>query len=241
MKTLLCGARSVLLAGLFSVLFVACARASGPFPDAPALPTPAAESSSPQTAVLAGGCFWGMEGLFERVKGVLNVVSGYSGGSAATAHYEMVSTGTTGHAESIEITYDPGVVGFGTLLKIFFSIAENPTELNYQGPDYGTQYRSGIFYQSAYQKRLAEDYIRALERAKYYSKPIVTEVVPLEAFYPAEAYHQHFLDKHPNDPYIVMWDIPKLKTLARVYPTLVAERYRSGGLIPGDWRGAAGL
>jgi len=237
MKAILSLARGTLLAAALAALVAGCARASGPFPDPPSMKTPAALSTGPQTVVLAGGCFWGMEGLFERVKGVVNVVSGYSGGSAATAHYEIVSTGTTGHAESIEITYDPSVVNFGTLLKIYFSIAENPTELNFQGPDYGRQYRSVIFYQNEYQKQLAERYIKDIERARYYSSPIVTQVVSFKAFYPAEAYHQHFLDKHPDDPYIVMWDLPKIRAFERTYPSLVAERFQPDSVFETDTNG----
>ncbi len=229
--------RGAVLAAALTALIAGCARAGGPFPDPPGVKVPAELSSGPQTVVLAGGCFWGMEGLFERVKGVVNVVSGYSGGSAATAHYEVVSSGTTGHAESIEITYDPSVVGLGTLLKIFFSIAENPTELNFQGPDYGTQYRSVVFYQNEYQKELTDRYIKEIERAKYFSSPIVTQVVPFKAFYPAEAYHQHFLDKHPEDPYIVMWDLPKIRDLERTYPDLVAGRFQPDPVFEADTDG----
>ena len=191
---------------------------------AAAFPDPPAEHAPPETSakiVLAGGCFWGMEGVFESLRGVSNVVSGYSGGAAATAHYEMVSTGMTGHAESVEITYDPEKISFGDLLKVYFSIAHDPTELNYQGPDEGSQYRSAIFYTTPAQRDLAQAYIRELTAAKVFAHPIVTQVVPLRAFYPAEAYHQHFMQKNPNYPYIVYNDRPKLEALKRTYPNLV--------------------
>jgi peptide-methionine (S)-S-oxide reductase len=191
------------------------------FPDPP--PETLAAPGGAATAVLAGGCFWGVEGVFERIKGVVDVVSGYSGGSANTARYEIVGTGTTGHAESVRILYDPSQVTFGTLLKVFFSVAHNPTELNYQGPDHGTQYRSAIFYGSEDQKRVAEAYIRSLEKARVYRKPIVTQVVPLAGFYPAEDYHQNFMDRNPDYPYIVYWDRPKVEQLKRDYPQLLSR------------------
>jgi peptide-methionine (S)-S-oxide reductase len=172
------------------------------------------------TAVMAGGCFWGVDGVFKHVKGVTNVVSGYAGGSAANAQYEIVSTGTTGHAESVEITYDPSVVSYQQLLKIFFLVAHDPTELNRQGPDEGTQYRSAIFYTDDDQKRIANDYIAELNKEKVFSSPIVTEVVPLKHFYPAEGYHQNFLELHPDNPYIVANDLPKLQELKRQFPAL---------------------
>jgi peptide-methionine (S)-S-oxide reductase len=172
------------------------------------------------TAVLAGGCFWGVDGVFKHVKGVTNVVSGYAGGSAANAQYEIVSTGTTGHAESVEITYDPSVVSYQQLLKIFFLVAHDPTELNFQGPDEGTQYRSAIFYTDEDQKRIANDYIAELNKEKVFSSPIVTQVVPLKKFYPAEGYHQNFLELHPDNPYIVANDLPKLEELKRQFPAL---------------------
>ena len=175
-----------------------------------------------QTAVLSGGCFWGMEGVFERLKGVVDVTSGYSGGEASTAHYEMVGTGLTGHAESIQIHYDPARVSYGTLLKVFFTVAHDPTELNYQGPDYGTQYRSAIWYANDGQKMVAEAYIKALDQAKVFPRRIVTQVAPLKAFYAAEDYHQKFLDNNPNYPYIVYWDLPKIASLKSTYPDLVA-------------------
>jgi peptide-methionine (S)-S-oxide reductase len=173
-----------------------------------------------QTAVLAGGCFWGVDAVFKHVKGVSSVVSGYSGGSAATAEYETVSTGSTGHAESVKITYDPSRVGYSDLLRIFFSVATDPTELNRQGPDTGTQYRSVIFYASEDQKQIALAYVDQLNKAKVFSGPIVTQVVPLKAFYPAEEYHQNFLERHPDHPYIVFNDLPKLHELQKEFPDL---------------------
>jgi peptide-methionine (S)-S-oxide reductase len=161
-----------------------------------------------------------MEGLFERLKGVTDVVSGFSGGDKSTAHYEMVSEGNTGHAESIKITYNPSEITFGQLLKIYFSVAHDPTELNRQGPDTGTQYRSVIFYMDDEQKKVAEAYIRQLNDAKVFSRPIVTQVVPFKAFYAAEAYHQHFLDNNPTYPYIMYNDLPKLAALKKQYPQM---------------------
>jgi len=174
-----------------------------------------------QTAVLAGGCFWGVEAVFERLAGVSDVVSGFAGGSKATAHYEVVSTGTTGHAESVRITYDPSKVTYGQLLKVFFAVAHDPTELNRQGPDEGTQYRSAIFYSTPEQKAVAEAYIQQLDGAKVFRRRIVTKVVTLDGFYPAEEYHQHFLDRHPSYPYIVYNDLPKLEHLKKEFPELL--------------------
>ena len=218
---------TVLLASAAAMLFTAAAGAAAEFPSAPA-DTPAMMKGT-QTAVIAGGCFWGMEGVFERLKGVVDVTSGYSGGEKNTAHYEMVGSGTTGHAESIQIHFNPAQISFGTLLKVFFSVAHDPTELNYQGPDHGTQYRSVIFYANDGQKQAAESYIRTLNGAKLFSKPIVTQVVPLKAFYPAEDYHQKFLDNNPNYPYIVYWDLPKIADLQRSYPQLVVANAAIGG------------
>ncbi len=173
-----------------------------------------------ESIVLAGGCFWGVEGVFERVKGVKDAVSGYAGGKAATAHYEIVSTGRTGHAESVKVTYDPSQITLGQLLKVYFSVAHDPTELNRQGPDEGTQYRSAIFYSNEEQKKIADAYIQQLTAAKAFRGKIVTQVVPLEGFYAAEAHHQHFLDNNPNYPYIVYNDIPKIKALQKQLPEL---------------------
>jgi peptide-methionine (S)-S-oxide reductase len=192
------------------------------FPAPPREADPAGKG--PQTAVIAGGCFWGIEGVFERLRGVSDVVSGYSGGEARTAHYEIVGTGTTGHAESVRITYDPRVISYGMILKVFFSVAHDPTQFNYQGPDHGTQYRSVIFYADEAQKRVAEQYIRELDAAKVFPKKIVTQVVPLAAFYPAEDYHQNFMDNNPDYPYIVYWDLPKVQHLEREFPQLIAKK-----------------
>lgn len=171
-----------------------------------------------ETAVLAGGCFWGVDGIFKHVKGVETVVSGYSGGDASTAQYETVSTGSTGHAESVKITYDPSQVRFSELLRVFFSVATDPTQLDRQGPDVGSQYRSVIFYTSDEQKQVAQAYIQQLDKAGVFRRPIVTQVVPFKAFYPAEAYHQNFLERHPNYPYIIFNDMPKLRALKKEFP-----------------------
>ncbi|HVS26489.1 MAG TPA: peptide-methionine (S)-S-oxide reductase MsrA [Burkholderiales bacterium] len=178
------------------------------------------ESKVEQTAVLAGGCFWGVDAVFKHVKGVSSVASGYSGGSAATAKYEIVSTGTTGHAESVKVTYDPSQISYGQLLKVFFSVAHDPTELNRQGPDSGTQYRSAIFYANEDQKQVAQAYIEQLNMAKVFSGPIVTQVVPLKQFYLAEEYHQNFLARNPYYPYIVINDLPKLLQLRKQFAAL---------------------
>ena len=176
--------------------------------------------TGPETAVLAGGCFWGVDAVFRHVKGVTTVVSGYSGGNAANANYEAVSTGTTGHAESVKITFDPSQLRYSELLRIFFSVATDPTQLNRQGPDVGPQYRSVIFYTNEDQKQIASLYIDQLNKARVFSRPIVTEVVPFKAFYPAEPYHQNFLARHPNYPYIVINDLPKLRMLKKQFPSL---------------------
>jgi peptide-methionine (S)-S-oxide reductase len=179
--------------------------------------------SGMQTAVFAGGCFWGVQGVFQRVQGVSQAVSGYSGGAEKTAMYEMVGSGLTGHAESVKVTYDPKKVSYGTLLQIFFSVVHDPTQLNRQGPDSGTQYRSAIFFADATQKETAEKYVAQLDAAKSYPKKIVTQVVPLVAFYPAEAYHQDYLTLHPNSGYIVYNDLPKIENLKAVFP----QQYRA--------------
>ena len=201
--------------------------------DAVIIPAPAADvqaSDGIQTAVIAGGCFWGVQGVFQHTSGVVNAVSGYAGGSKSTADYNMVSTGTTDHAESVQIKYDPKKISYGKILQIFFSVAHDPTQLNRQGPDSGTQYRSAIFTTSDEQKKVADAYIAQLNAAKVYKKPIVTKVGPLEAFYPAEAYHQDYLTLHPNQPYIAYNDIPKVENLKKIFaenyiekPTLVSS------------------
>lgn len=173
-----------------------------------------------EIAVLAGGCFWGVDAVFKNVKGVVDVVSGYAGGEKSTAEYETVSTGRTGHAESVQITYDPSQITFGQLLKVYFAVAHDPTELNRQGPDSGTQYRSAIFYTNDEQKRIAQAYIDQLDKARTFPKKIVTQVAPLKAFYAAEGYHQNFLERNPNYPYIVFNDLPKLKALKQQFPQM---------------------
>jgi peptide-methionine (S)-S-oxide reductase len=191
---------------------------------APAVDIPAPAAKQTATAVLAGGCFWGVEAIYDRLKGVSDAVSGFAGGNKSTAHYETVSSGKTGHAESVKITYDPAQVSYGKLLEVFFAVAHDPTQLNRQGPDYGTQYRSAIFYSNDEQKRVAEAYIKQLNDAKVYSRPIVTQIVPLEGFYRAEEYHQDFLDHNPDNPYIVFNDLPKLKHLQQQFPELLKRR-----------------
>jgi peptide-methionine (S)-S-oxide reductase len=201
--------------------------------DAVVIPAPTADAQAAgniQTAVIAGGCFWGVQGVFQHTAGVINAVSGYAGGAKATADYNMVSTGTTGHAESVEIKFDPKKISYGKILQIFFSVAHDPTQLNRQGPDSGTQYRSAIFTTNDEQKKVAEAYIAQLNAAKVYKKPIVTKIGPLEAFYPAEAYHQDYLTLHPNQPYIAYNDIPKVENLKKFFaenyiekPTLVSN------------------
>jgi peptide-methionine (S)-S-oxide reductase len=177
-----------------------------------------------ETAVLAGGCFWGMEAVFERLRGVTDVVSGYAGGSKETATYKKVGTGRTGHAECIRVTFDPVAIRYETLLKVFFTVAHDPTQLNYQGPDTGTQYRSEIFCTTEEQRRIAEDYIRRLNLEKVFPKPVVTRVGMLKGFFPAEAYHQDFLDRNPGHPYIVQWDLPKIERLKRDFPELISKK-----------------
>ncbi len=187
------------------------------------------ESGSSAKAVLAGGCFWGVQGVFQRVKGVTSAVSGYSGGAAETATYEQTNSGTTGHAETVEITYDPSVISFGELLHIYFSVAHNPTQLNYQGPDRGTQYRSTIFAVSEAQADLARQYIAELDATGRFEGPIVTTIEPFEAFYPAEQYHQDFLTLNPTWPYIYMHDLPKIEALQALFP----DYYRKDPVLVG--------
>ena len=186
----------------------------------PVLDAPIAATKGEQTAVLAGGCFWGVQAVFQHVKGVITATSGYSGGRAKTAEYELVSTGETGHAESVKITYDPSQITYGQLLRVFFSVAHDPTQLNRQGPDTGSQYRSAIFYNTDDQRRIAEAYIAQLEKTKVFPRPIVTQVVQSKAFYPAEAYHQDYAAHHPDNPYIVYNDAPKVAHLRQQFPDL---------------------
>ena len=203
-------------------LFVGGTGASAAATGASGNAAPAAQSASTtQKVVLAGGCFWGMEAVFESLRGVSSAVSGYAGGSKETAHYEIVSTGETGHAESVEVTYDPAQISFQQLLEVFFLVAHDPTELNRQGPDEGTQYRSAIFYTSDAQKRTAAAYMLQLQRDKVFERPIVTELAPLQVFYAAENYHQHFVARNPYYPYVVVNDLPKLAQLRKQYPQLV--------------------
>ena len=190
-------------------------------------PTKDAKPAEPQgssTAVFAGGCFWGVDAVFKHVKGVTDVKSGYSGGEEKTAKYDQVSEGDTGHAESVKVTFDPAKVTYIQLLTVFFTVAHDPTELNYQGPDHGPQYRSAIFYTDEEQKKSALDYIDAINKSKAFAKPVVTEVVPLKVFYEAEVYHQNYLANHPNQPYIVYNDIPKVEALKAKFPDLYVEK-----------------
>ena len=191
---------------------------------APAVDTPAGSQSGPQTAVFAGGCFWGVQAVFQHTRGVLNAVSGYSGGKKETATYQMIGSGTTGHAEAVQITYDPQQVSYGKLLQIYFSVAHDPTQLNRQGPDAGTQYRSAVFYTDAAQKKVTESYIAQLDAAKAYPRRIVTELTPLVAFYPAEDYHQDYATLHPNQPYIATFDLPKIANLKAMMPDVFREK-----------------
>jgi peptide-methionine (S)-S-oxide reductase len=224
----------ILAAGLgLVVLAVAVFTAAGPalqprsgaatsiMVPAPNVDEPTSASAAPETAVLAGGCFWGVQGVFAHVKGVTEAESGYTGGDRATAHYDTVSTGSTGHAESVRITYDPTQVTYGQLLQIFFSVVQDPTQLNRQGPDEGTQYRSAIFAQDATQQRVAQAYIAQLTQAAVFPGPIVTSVVPPKAeFFPAERYHQDFFNSNPSNPYIAANDVPKLDGLKQLFPAL---------------------
>jgi peptide-methionine (S)-S-oxide reductase len=215
---------AVALSLSISLLSLSCARAD----ESPrALPAPGTDASKSDTgtqiAVLSGGCFWGIQGVFEHVKGVRQVLSGYSGGARNTAQYETVSSGDTGHAESVKITFDPHEVTYGELLRVFFSVAHDPTELNRQGPDSGTNYRSDIFYVDSNQERIARAYIAQLNAARVFSSPIVTRVDRLSAFYPAESYHQDYLIHNPDSMYIVVNDLPKIGNLKRIYPELYRD------------------
>ncbi len=198
---------------------ITIATADMKIPD-PVVSAPLATAHSQQTVVFAGGCFWGVEAVFEHVKGVTDVTSGYAGGDAKTANYKAVSGGETGHAEAVRVSYDSSQVSYEQLLKIFFSVAHNPTELNRQGPDTGTQYRSAIFYTDENQVRIARAYIAQLDQAKVFKRPIVTQVVALDSYYQAEAYHQDYLSHHPNEPYIVINDQPKVANLRKQFPDL---------------------
>ncbi len=221
MKILLSLAAAISLAAIAAPGF---ARADE---NATIIPAPAVDeqpAGTSETAILSGGCFWGMQGVFEHVKGVKRVLSGYAGGAALTAHYGDVSDGDTGHAETVQIIYDPHVVTYGQLLRVYFSVAHDPTELNRQGPDEGTQYRSDIWYTNAEQQKIATAYIAQLAKAHVYAAPIVTRVDAFKGFYPAEDYHQDFLIHNPDYPYIVINDLPKIAALKRLYPALYAEK-----------------
>lgn len=221
---------SISLLRILTLLIISTAVACGTMtaqavniPD-PALDAPLATAKGEQTAVLAGGCFWGIEAVFEHVKGVTRVTSGYAGGDAKTASYETVSEGETGHAESVRITYDPSQITYGQLLKIFFAVAHDPTQLNRQGPDSGTQYRSAIFYSNEEQRRIAVAYIEQLNKAQVFNRRIVTQVAALDSFYEAEGYHQDYAARHPDDSYIVINDLPKVENLRRQFPNLYRAR-----------------
>jgi len=213
---------SLLLAALVGAPLPATAAEPAVVIPAPALDD--ARAAGPlQTAVLAGGCFWGVQGVYEHVRGVKQVLSGYSGGSKATAEYEVVSRGRTGHAESVQIRFDPKEISYGEILRIYFSVVHDPTQLDQQVPDSGPQYRSNIFYASSAQRKIAQAYIVQLDQAKVFERPIVTRVDPLKAFYPAEEYHQDFLQHNPNHPYIVINDLPKIDNLRKIFPTYFRE------------------
>jgi peptide-methionine (S)-S-oxide reductase len=214
---------------VFAVSWISCSVKAAPRAPIPSAQVDVALASAGgrQTAVFAGGCFWGTQTVFERVKGVVSTAVGYSGGSKETATYDQVTTETTGHAESVEVVYDPSRITYGQLLRIFFSVAHDPTQLNRQGPDVGTSYRSAIFYSTPDQKRIAEAYIAQLNTAKVFSGRIVTQVVPLKGFYRAEDYHQDYALHHPNDPYILVCDRPKISALKEQFPELFVD-YKGG-------------
>jgi peptide-methionine (S)-S-oxide reductase len=216
---------AIALTAMFAVVQAPLTQAAEPAVTipAPTLDMPAPANAEPQTIVLAGGCFWGVQGVFEHTKGVIQAVSGYSGGTKETAHYEMVGTEKTGHAESVQITYDPKQISYGKILQIYFSVAHNPTELNYQGPDSGPSYRSAIFYANDEQKRVVKAYIAQLDQAHVFPAAIVTKLETFTAFYPAETYHQDFLVLHPTYPYIVFNDLPKVENLKRLLPDYYRE------------------
>jgi peptide-methionine (S)-S-oxide reductase len=217
--------RNSLLAFAFAALLAGCtvnAASHTPIP-APTNDTTLAPKSGKQTAVFAGGCFWGTQSVFERVKGVLKTTAGYSGGSASSATYDQVTTETTGQAESVQVVFDPSKITYGQLLRIFFSVAHDPTQLNRQGPDVGTSYRSVIFYANDEQKRLATSYIQQLDAAHVFPRPIVTQVAPLKGFYRAEDYHQDYALHNPNNPYILVCDRPKIEALKEQFPDLFVD------------------
>jgi len=217
------------LSRVFITLFLFAVPACSAVPDGIQIPDPVvdealATAKGRQTVVIAGGCFWGIQAVFQNTRGVVDATSGYSGGSANTAHYEMVSEGNTEHAESVRINYDPSQITLGKLLKIFFSVAHDPTQVDRQGPDTGTQYRSAIFYSNEEQKRIAQAYVDQLNRAKVFEQPIATQIVSLKSFYEAEDYHQDYVLQHPNEPYIRIHDLPKLANLRKQFPELCKPR-----------------
>src|ERR1700736_3588360 len=205
------------------LLLCAMNLVAGEFPD-PIVDNKTSAGAGAETAVLAGGCFWCVEAVFQQIEGVEKVVSGYSGGDAASAHYEIVSTGKTGHAESVQVTFDPRKISYGRLLKVFFDVAHDPTQLNRQGPDVGPQYRSAIFYSNPEQKRIAEAYIKQLDQAKVFPSPIVTQVVELKSFYPAEEHHQNFCNRNPKNPYVVNIAMPKVEKVKTKVPELAKQK-----------------
>jgi peptide-methionine (S)-S-oxide reductase len=221
---------ALMASALLMLPFLAMAGRSSVAAERPTvIPPPAVDAAAPggdglQTAVLAGGCFWGVQAVFQHTKGVMRAVSGYAGGEKATAHYEMVGTGRTGHAESVQVTFDPKQISYGRILQIYFSVAHNPTELNRQGPDTGPQYRSNIFYANDEQKRVAEAYIAQLDKAHVFSRPIVTKVTALAGFYPAEDYHQDYATLHPDNPYIAYNDTPKISHLKQLFADLYRDQ-----------------
>ena len=219
---------ALVFVALVAASFTNTSRARQSVPD-PRVDMPLASAHSKQTAVFAGGCFWGIEAVFEHIRGVQDASSGYAGGSAATANYDTVSGGQSGHAESVKVVFDPAVVSYGQLLKVFFSVAHDPTQLNRQSPDHGPQYRSALFYTDAGQQRIAQAYIRQMAAAKVFGKqPIVTQVVPLKAFYPAERHHQDFARLNPSYPYIVIYDAPKVVRLKQRFPALYRDSWAPG-------------
>jgi len=226
--------RALLALSVLAGLTLGLAGASRAAEKAVVIPPPADDqvatnAPASETAVIAGGCFWGVQGVFQHVKGVTNAVSGYAGGESGTATYDAVSMGNTRHAESVRVTFDPKQISYGQILQIYFSVAHNPTELNRQGPDVGTQYRSTIFASNPEQTRIAKSYIAQLDKAKVFGKPIATTIEPLKAFYPAEAYHQDFMTRNPDHPYISYNDLPKVDNLKRVFP----DRYRVKPVLVG--------
>jgi len=214
---------AVALIGSTLACSAATASPAVAIPD-PVVDAPLAATKGKQTVVLAGGCFWGVEAVFEHVKGVSSVTSGYSGGTAKTANYDLVSAGKSDHAEAVRITYDPSVISFGQILKVFFAVAHNPTELNRQGPDTGTQYRSAIFYANDEQQRIARAYVEQLDKAQAFARPIVTQIVALNSYFEAEAYHQNYAVQHPDQPYIVHHDLPKVENLRKLFPALYVSK-----------------